>query len=187
MPRRTWHINDRENVYLTFDDGPDPEITPWVLDFLKSKNIKASFFCVGANVVKHPDLYQRILEEGHRVGNHCMHHEKGILTNKKTYLQSVHEASTHIDSDLFRPPYGRMTMTQEKVLIKQYRIIMWSWIAYDFDRTVSIERILESAQSIKHGDILVVHDNGKFNDRTQELLPKLVKIIEAKGLRFNTL
>lgn len=187
MPRRTWHIEDRENVYLTFDDGPDPEITSWVLDFLKSKNIKASFFCVGANVEKHPDLYKRILEEGHTVGNHSMRHEKGSVTSKKSYLQSVREASALIDSNLFRPPYGRMTMSQEKSVRKQFRIIMWSWIAYDFDRTVSIAKILESAQSIKSGDILVVHDNGKFADRTKELLPQLVKIIEAKGLLFNTL
>lgn len=187
MPRRVWHIRDHQHIYLTFDDGPNPEITPWLLDFLSAKQIKATFFCVGSNVVKHPEIFQRILQEGHAIGNHSMRHEKGSITSNSSYVQSVNEAAKIIHSPLFRPPYGRMNMLQERILRKKYRIVMWSWIAYDFDRAISIEQILVSAQGIKAGDILVLHDNDKFSDRTKELLPRLVELLENKGLKFKAI
>lgn len=173
------------SVYLTFDDGPDPEITPWVLDLLKQEGIKATFFCVGENVKKYPEIYDRILSEGHGVGNHSMEHLKGIKVPTVDYVRSVEEAAEWIDSDLFRPPYGRISLLQTYKLKRKYRIIMWTWLSYDFDRQVSIDRILSKAKKgIVSGDILVLHDNKKTADRLKLLLPQLIAIIRAKSLDF---
>ena len=172
-------------VYLTFDDGPDPEITPWVLDLLKGEGIKATFFCVGENVKKYPEIYNRILSEGHSVGNHSMEHLKGIKVPTGKYVRSVQEAANWIDSDLFRPPYGRISLLQTYKLKRKFRIIMWTWLSYDFDRQVTIERILSNAKKrIVSGDILVVHDNRKTADRLKELLPQLIWIMRSKSLDF---
>jgi peptidoglycan/xylan/chitin deacetylase (PgdA/CDA1 family) len=173
------------SVYLTFDDGPDPEITPWVLDLLKKENIKATFFCVGENVKKYPEIYERIQLEGHSVGNHSMQHLKGISVPTKKYVASVHEAADWIDSDLFRPPYGRISLLQTYRLKKKFRIIMWTWLSYDFDPKVPIDSILTNAQrNLVSGDILVVHDNRKTADRLKILLPQLIAVIQSKGLNF---
>lgn len=185
FPRRTWGFSLGSNeVYLTFDDGPDPEITPFVLDFLKQKNIKATFFCVGHNVVKYPDIYQRILAEGHEVGNHTYDHLNYYKTDKERYLESIDEATKHISSNLFRPPYGRIDSNLSRTLSKKYQIIMWSWLSYDYDVQVPISVILKKAKNIKAGDILVLHDNKKVKERVQVLLPKLIEILEKKGFQF---
>ncbi len=188
FPRRTWGFSLSSNeVFLTFDDGPDPEITPFVLDFLKQKNIKATFFCVGHNVVKYPDIYQRILAEGHHVGNHTYDHLNYYKTDKETYIKSIDEASKHIASNLFRPPYGRIDSKLSKSLSKKYQIIMWSWLSYDYDRTIPISSILKQAQKIKNGDIIVLHDNSKVKDRVSDLLPQLIDLLEKKGLQFSVI
>lgn len=186
FPRRTWGFSRSKNaVYLTFDDGPDPEITPWVLDFLKEKQLKATFFCVGSNIVKYPELFQRIITEGHGVGNHTMNHEKGTQTPFKHYQESILETKKLINSNLFRPPYGRINAWQSYQLSKKYQIIMWSWLSYDFDKTVEISTILQKAEKqINSGDILVLHDNSKVKNRVMELLPKLYQILEKKGFEF---
>lgn len=184
--RRLWRLDTFPGaVYLTFDDGPIHDVTPWVLDLLKQSNIKATFFCVGENVSKYPDIYQRILSEGHTVGNHTMHHEKGPSTNLKNYISSVNEASQYISSSLFRPPYGRLTWLQSIILRKKFRIIMWSWLSYDFDPTVPLEHILQKARSeIRSGDIIVLHDRIKSFERLQQILPELIAVIMQKGLTF---
>lgn len=184
--RRVWRINAVKGaVYLTFDDGPIPEVTPWVLDQLLEKDIKATFFCVGENVKKHPEIFQRIISEGHSVGNHSMHHEKGINTDTDKYITSVINASQYIQSDLFRPPYGRMTIPQSRSLRKRFRIIMWSWLTYDFDPLVPVDYILEKARKeIRSGDVIVLHDNVKSFDRIQFILPELITILQQKGLKF---
>lgn len=189
FPNKTWGFSRLENtVYLTFDDGPDPDITPWILDFLKEKNIQATFFCVGANAEKHPELVERILSEGHSIGNHSMRHEKGVKTANNVYLESVREAHGHISSSLFRPPYGRLKISQTWKLKKEYQIIMWSWLSYDFDHSIPIETILSKAQKqIKAGDILVLHDNPKCADRVKILLPQLLDIISEKKLVFKVI
>ncbi len=186
FPNKTWGFSRHENsVYLTFDDGPDEEVTPWVLDMLKEKGVSATFFCVGTNVQKHPEIYERIVREGHSVGNHAMKHERGTKTETPLYLQSVEEAARIIDSKLFRPPYGRMTFYQTKALRKEYEIIMWSWLSYDFDKRVPIETILKKAnKQIKTGDILVLHDNPKTFDRLKILLPQLINSLTEKGMEF---
>lgn len=189
FPNKTWGFSRLENaVYLTFDDGPDPQITPWILDLLKEKNIQATFFCVGANAEKHPALVERILSEGHSIGNHSMRHEKGVKTANNTFLESVREANEHVSSSLFRPPYGRLKISQTWKLKKEYQIIMWSWLSYDFDHTVPIETILSSAKSnVKSGDILVLHDNPKCADRVKILLPQLLDMISEKKLEFKVI
>ena len=186
FPNKTWGFSRLENaVYLTFDDGPDEVVTSWVLDVLKEKSVLATFFCVGANVKRNPEIYQRILEEGHAVGNHTMKHERGTKTTNQVYFQSIEEAGQLIDSNLFRPPYGRMTLSQTRELRKSYKIIMWSWLSYDFDKSIATKTILEKAKKqLVGGDILVLHDNPKSFDRLKIVLPQLIDVIKEKGLEF---
>ena len=188
-PKRIWGISISEpTVYLTFDDGPIPEITPWILDFLKSKNIKATFFCVAENVLKYPEIYQRIIREGHKVGNHSYNHNNGSKTPFKAYIESFEKAKDIIDSNLYRPPYGRLTGKQEKYISKSHKIIMWSWLSYDFDNSVSIEKIITKAnREIKSGTILVLHDNIKIVERTKVLLPQITELLVFKGFKFDVL
>jgi peptidoglycan/xylan/chitin deacetylase (PgdA/CDA1 family) len=182
--RQVWRISSVPGaIYLTFDDGPIPEVTPWILDLLKAQEIKATFFCVGENVRRYPEIYQRIVSEGHTVGNHTMRHEKGIRTKRKAYIQSIEEAATEINSKLFRPPYGLLTWQQSRMIRKNYKIIMWSWLSSDYDRTVPIDRILEKAKiEIQSGDIAVFHDNIKSSDRIKQILPEFLNILRDKHL-----
>ena len=187
FPSRTWGFSvDDNSVFLTFDDGPQPQVTPWVLDLLKEQSVQATFFCVGNCARQHPDIMERIREEGHNIGNHTMNHEKGVQTPLNDYLRSVEEASAHISTKLFRPPYGRMTRRQESALIKRgYRIIMWTWLSYDFDPEMQDEVILDRIQNIRPGDILVFHDNIKTFDRLQRILPEIIFQLKSKGFRFS--
>lgn len=187
-PNRIWGIvvSDR-SIYLTFDDGPDEAITPWVLDFLKSEAISATFFCVGSNVVKSPELFARIQTEGHGVGNHTMNHENGYKHSSEHYLQSVEAASAVIGSRLFRPPYGRMKRRVSLKMTKNWKIMMWSWLSYDYNPKVSVQRIQEAAESIRPGDILVFHDNKKTQSRLKEVLPPIVRSLKKKGFTFRVL
>jgi peptidoglycan/xylan/chitin deacetylase (PgdA/CDA1 family) len=184
FPRRTWGFSRSiPAVYVTFDDGPTPTSTPWILDLLAKREVKATFFCVGNNVLKYPELVQRIRDEGHTIGNHTMNHEKGTATNWKCYRESIDETERVTATGLFRPPYGRIRAWQSHRLSKTYQVIMWSWLSYDFDRRVSVETILEkAAKEIEAGDILVLHDNDKVVDRIKELLPALLDVLEAKKL-----
>ena len=189
FPRRKWGFSLNEpSVYLTFDDGPNPTITPWVLDELKEHGIKATFFCVGDNVRKYPELYQRLLEEGHRVGSHTMYHSNSSKTNYKDYLKSYQQAEEYIESDLFRPPYGRLSYFKQKEILKTKKIIMWTWLAYDFDLSISIDLILKKAKrQINSGDIIVLHDNEKVKERVKILLPQIISVIQEKGLGFRVI
>ena len=186
FPRRIWKMKSKNAVYLTFDDGPQEGLTDWILDFLEERNIQATFFCVGENVKNQPVLFSKILSKGHRVGNHTMKHEKGTRTHRSNYLKSVKNAGEYIESELFRPPYGRLPLWKTTEIRKNYRIVMWSWLSYDYDNTVSIDNILANAKSIKGGDILVFHDNLKSHDRLKVLLPKVVDVITEKGLHFQS-
>jgi peptidoglycan/xylan/chitin deacetylase (PgdA/CDA1 family) len=181
--KRTWKIEgNKPTVYITFDDGPHPDITPFVLDLLNEYNFKATFFCVGSNVKRYPEIYNRILDEGHSVGNHTMNHERAGNVSPEHYLASIKEASTLISSDLFRPPYGKLSPHLARKLASQYKVIMWTWLSYDFDLRISVEKILAKAEKqIKNGDILVLHDNSKIAERQKELLPKLFHLLKQKG------
>lgn len=185
FPARIWGISvSDKSLYLTFDDGPNPEITPWVLDFLEEQNIPATFFCVGDNVERYPELYQRILDEGHRTGNHTMRHLNGMKTDKKTYLKSIEDTEKLIRSNLFRPPYGRLDKRLDKQLSRQFKIIMWTWLSKDYDKSVPVEKIIEASQKIRPGDILVFHDNIKTRDRLKLILPPVISQLKSKGYIF---
>ena len=186
--RRVWGFSNKSVVFLTFDDGPNAELTNWILDFLEGENIKATFFCVGENAKQYPELIDKMRQGGHSVGNHTMNHEKGIRTSKKKYLDSIEEASKYIQSDLFRPPYGRVWMRYTSQIRKKYKIIMWSWLSYDYDSAISIEKVLNKAErQIKGGEIIVLHDNIKTEDRLKILLPKLILLIRETNLKFDVI
>ena len=187
-PYKIWNFsNESKTVYLTFDDGPRPEVTDWVLDYLASEEIQATFFCMGQNVKTYPELFDRILSEGHVIGNHSMHHEVFTRFRAKPYLQSIEEANKLIDSKLFRPPYGKLNTKISKKISEHYKIIMWSWMAYDFDENVKIEKVLRKSKKIKSGDILVFHDNWKSKERLKILLPIIVSNLKKSGYQFKVI
>lgn len=186
FPNRVWRIKDGDAVYLTFDDGPT-ETTRWVLDLLKEEGIQATFFCVGNNLLRNPDLKDRILNEGHILGSHTMSHERATKTKITTYSDSVESALELAGSMLFRPPYGRLPLAHKLRLPKEAKIIMWSWLSYDFDENVTPGKILERLKSVKPGDILVFHDNEKVDQRIREILPSVIESLKMKGLKFGTI
>lgn len=187
FPRKVWGVSSSNKVYLTFDDGPTADLTYWILNELEKENIKATFFCVGQNAKQHPQLMDEMRRRGHVVGNHTMQHEHGNKTSKQDYLKSIEEAETYTSKTLFRPPYGRLPINYIKPIRKNYKIIMWSWLSYDYDQKVSEEKIIAKANKIKAGDILVLHDNSKVEDRLKIILPQIIKIVKDKGLQFEVI
>lgn len=184
FPRYTWRFSVLEpTIFLTFDDGPHPDITPFVLDLLHEYRWKATFFCVGENMQRYPELVERIEKEGHGIGNHTMNHLKGIYTETETYFANFQASERVKTTSMFRPPYGRMTPKQAREIAKSHQIIMWSWLSYDYDLGISTEKILSAADRVKPGDILVLHDNPKIAERQRELLPELFKKMETLGLK----
>lgn len=181
-PTCTWRFVVSDNtVFLTFDDGPHPDITPFVLEALKKTGMKATFFCVGENMVLYPEIVHAILNAGHSIGNHTMRHTKGTAHSDAAYFESVDDFDKHYSTNLFRPPYGKTRYSQRTALAKRFKIIMWSWLSYDYDQHVSIDRILKKALSIQAGDIIVLHDNPKIAERQQELLPQLLQQLQSRG------
>lgn len=178
-----------KKIYLTFDDGPHPIATPFVLEELKKYNAKATFFCIGKNVVEHPELYKRIIDEGHKVGNHTYNHLNGWKTEDALYMDNIAEAKKYIDSDLFRPPYGRITKFQLQLLKKskfKLRIIMWSVLSGDFDQKLSPEKCLKNVvENIKNNSIIVFHDSEKAFTRLRYVLPETLKTLTGKGFQFD--
>lgn len=180
-----WSFFSANNeVYLTFDDGPNEEITPYILDRLHELGWKATFFCVGENAEKYPHLIQRITNEGHAIGNHTMRHENAWKTAPINYLQSIDKASSVIPSKLFRPPYGKISRRLMKELTKQkFKIIMWSFMAYDFDTTIAHSLVQKKAKKhLQPGSIIVLHDNEKFIDNEKKVFDLLVTILQEKEL-----
>ena len=183
-----WKGPDKNAVYLTFDDGPTKELTPWILELLRKKEIKATFFCVGDCAAKSPELIKQIMADGHALGHHTMHHENGWKTRSNNYINSIVESQAHINSKLFRPPYGKITFSQAQRLRKLgFKIIMWSWLSYDFDKTINAQKIIAKSEKIKGGDILVFHDNFKAQENAKKVLPYLISSIESRGLCFKLL
>ncbi len=188
----TWSVpQDQKVLYFTFDDGPHPEATPFVLDTLKEYNAKATFFCIGKNVLAEPALYQRILQEGHAVGNHTQHHLNGWKTNDGDYLQDVKEATAYINSNLFRPPYGRIRARQAQQignLLGGGRIIMWDVLSADFDETLSGQDCLNNViRKAGKGSIIVFHDSQKAFERLKISLPEALNFFQKKGFLFKSL
>ncbi len=188
---RLWNVDTEEKIiYLTFDDGPHPVATPFVLDELKKYNVKATFFCIGKNVVDYPSIYKRTLEEGHSVGNHTQNHLNGWKTTTGTYLADVTEAAKHIESNLFRPPYGRIRRIQAKGITgamenKLAKIVMWDVLSGDFDESLTKEKCLNNVTSkAKPGSIVVFHDSEKAFPNLKYSLPACLDFFTKKGYIF---
>ena len=191
-----WDIpNSDKKIYLTFDDGPIPEVTEWVLDLLKTEEIKATFFCIGDNIQKHPDVYKRILAEGHQTGNHTFNHLNGWKTENRHYIENFKLCETeHLKlntehSFLFRPPDGKIKPSQSKgVRNLGYKIIMWDVLSYDFDSNISTEKCLENVISnTEQGSIIVFHDSLKAEKNLKYALPKAIQILKDKGFVFDVI
>ncbi len=185
----TWSIDRNDKcIYLTFDDGPHPTITPWILDELKKYNAKASFFCIGKNVIAYPEVYKRIIEEGHSVGNHSHNHLNGWKTNDKIYLDDIAMAKKYIDSNLYRPPYGKIKFFQLRQLVLprfNLKTIMWTVLSGDFDQKITKEKCLENVkQHVSPGSIIVFHDSEKAYERMQFSLLETLKYFTGKGYKF---
>jgi peptidoglycan-N-acetylglucosamine deacetylase len=177
-----------KSIYLTFDDGPHPLITPFVLDELKKYNAKATFFCIGKNVQENPDVYKRILNEGHAVGNHTYSHLDGWKTGNAKYLADVLKAKKYIDSDLFRPPYGRITRKQRKglfVMNRPMKNIMWGVLSGDFDKRITAEKCCVNViKNVENGSVVVFHDSAKAKEKMQYALPVILLHFSEKGYSF---
>ena len=185
-----WDIPNRENkVYLTFDDGPTPEITEWTLEQLKGYNAKATFFCIGNNIHKHPEIFKKIIQENHAIGNHTYNHLKGWETPTAEYIENTKfcqsEIINHNSSitNLFRPPYGKIKPSQSMILRKLgYKIIMWDVLSCDFDQTITPEKCLDNViKNVKSGSIIVFHDSVKAEQNLKYVLPKTLAFLKEKG------
>lgn len=178
----------RKTVYLTFDDGPIPESTPWVLDTLDRYGIKATFFMVGDNVRKYPELYQEVLRRGHRVGNHTMHHLDGAKTLTRRYVYDTMLASRYIDSDLLRPPHGWMRFAMKELLSKTFKIVMYDVVTRDYSKYLDAAQVFRNVcKYSRPGSIIVFHDSVKSLPRLGEALPKSIEWLRDQGYEFRTI
>lgn len=172
-------------VYLTFDDGPIPEITPWVLDVLDKYHIKATFFMVGDNVRKHSDEYKMVVERGHRIGNHTYNHLQGLKERTDRYLANIDKADCYLTTDLFRPPHGLMRMGQYRALNERYRIIMWDLVTRDYNSKLSGDKILNKVKKYtRNGSIITFHDSFRAADNLRYVLPRAIEWLQSEGYEF---
>ncbi len=190
FPGALWRkpVEGQKTVYLTFDDGPIPDITPWVLDLLDKYEIKATFFCVGDNVRKHPDIYKMVLERGHRVGNHTFNHVQGIRKFSKRYLENTRLASEYIDSKLFRPPHGHMRVSQFFTLRRYYKIVMWDVVTRDYSKLMTPEKVFENVKRYtRDGSVIVFHDSLKAEKNMKYALPQSIEWLKEQRYTFKLL
>lgn len=186
FPSLVWEMpRDEKKIFLTFDDGPHPIITPKIIDLLRRYDAKATFFCVGRNVEANKEIFNMILKEGHSVGNHTYNHDRGWRTATKDYIESVERANEHINSNLFRPPHGRIKYSQIRALQQKYKIITWTVISYDWDKSITSDdcfnNIIRNADS---GSIIVFHDSEKAINNMLPALEKVLKYYKSKGFTF---
>lgn len=186
FPLAVWTIPTGEKVvYLTFDDGPIPEVTPQVLDILKEKNIKATFFCVGENVWRYPELFEQIKDEGHHVGNHTYNHLQGIKCSRKYYIDNIEKANNLIGSNMFRPPHGLMKQSQYYSILNKYKIVMWDVISCDYDPDLSPENCYKNViDFVKDGSIITFHDSIKAENNVLNALPRVIDHLHEEGYIF---
>ena len=190
FPEAIWRINKRNRrvVYLTFDDGPIPEQTPWVLDILDRYGVKATFFMVGDNVRRNPDLLAEVRRRGHSVGNHTMHHLQGMKVTARRYLRDVSEADALIDSPLFRPPHGIMRWKQSRALREKYIIIMYDLVTRDYSAKLKPEQVLANVKRFaRNGSIIVFHDSLKAAANMRAVLPRAIEWLLSQGYEFERL
>lgn len=188
-PHAEWRGNTKEKVvYLTFDDGPIPGVTPWVLDLLDKYGIKATFFLVGDNVRKHPEEFRMILERGHRVGNHTFNHVKGTSYTAPAYIANVEKANELIQSDLFRPPHGWLGYRPYHALRHRYRIIMWDLVTRDYSKHLNGEQVFGKLKHyVRNGSIITFHDSLKSEKNLKYALPRSIEWLLEQGYRFEVL
>ncbi len=183
--------NNSRCIYLTFDDGPIPIVTPFVLKILKQYNAKATFFCIGDNVRKHPDVFEQVKNAGHTIGNHTFNHLRGWKTDDKTYLENFLKADELLDTKLFRPPYGRIKRSQVKLLKEAkpgLKIVMWNILSGDFDFNLEPEKCLNNVlKNTSNGDIVLFHDSLKAQDRMEYALPRALEYWSKEGFEFRGL
>jgi len=193
-----WSFASKEkSIYLTFDDGPTPVITDWVLDTLQQYNAQATFFCIGRNIEEHPTIFKRIINQGHAIGNHTYSHLNGWKTSDEDYLENILKAEKVMsverreqnktqNSKFFRPPYGKIKTSQTKSLHKSgYKIIMWSVLSADFDTTIDVNKCLDNViKNVENGDVVVFHDSVKAFEKLKVVLPKVLKHFKNKGYAF---
>ena len=190
FPEALWRLKKRRKrtVYLTFDDGPIPEMTPWVLDVLDRYGVKATFFMVGDNVRRHPELLEEVRRRGHSVGNHTMHHLQGMKVTARRYLRDVAEADALIDSPLFRPPHGIMRWKQSRALRSKYNIIMYDLVSRDYSAKQSPQRVLQNVKRYaRNGSIIVFHDSLKAAPNTRKVLGAAIEWLISEGYEFEPL
>ncbi|MDR0954762.1 MAG: polysaccharide deacetylase family protein [Rikenellaceae bacterium] len=182
FPAVIWEFPESREVFLTFDDGPTPEITPWVLDQLREYGFKATFFCLGKNVEQHPEIFQRILDEGHAVGNHTYSHQKGWEMKTWRYIEDVDFADDLIHSNLVRPPYGRIKPAQARRLSERYRIVLWSVLSRDYSSLVSPRKCLKNVtKHVQGGSIILFHDSKKAFRNLKYALPRVLQFLKEQG------
>ncbi|MDR0989586.1 MAG: polysaccharide deacetylase family protein [Prevotellaceae bacterium] len=190
-PSAVWRMNpDEKKVYLTFDDGPIPEVTPWVLDVLAQKQVQATFFMVGDNVRKHPDIYHQVVAAGHRIGNHTFNHIRGFEYWTDSYLANTHEANRLMQTDLFRPPHGHLRWMQYRVLRRYYRIVMWDVVTRDYSNKLRPPQVLANVMRYaRNGSIITFHDSLKSWDtgNLQYALPRAIDFLAEEGYAFGLL
>lgn len=188
MPDLIWEIEDESGVFLTFDDGPTPGITEWILSVLDKYNAKATFFVLGKNVEMYPDLYEKILAAGHRVGNHTYSHQKGWKMSLERYIEDVDFANDLVNSDLFRPPYAMITPAQARALSARYKLVMWDIISRDYNRHISPRTCLKNVLPyIEPGSIIVFHDSEKSFRNMRYALPRTLERCKELGLECKSI
>ncbi|MDR0972666.1 MAG: polysaccharide deacetylase family protein [Prevotellaceae bacterium] len=188
-PEAVWRMNpDERAVYLTFDDGPVPDVTPWVLGVLDEYGVKATFFMVGDNVEKHPEEYRQVLDAGHRVGNHTHNHLRGFEYLSHHYLRNADRANETLQSDLFRPPHGHMRFMQYRTLKQYYRIVMWDVVTRDYSKKLNGEQVFRNVKRyVRNGSIITFHDSLKAERNLKYALPRSIEWLSEQGYAFKLL
>ena len=187
-PSLVWKKNtEQKKIWITFDDGPDKKVTPFLVNLLAKFNIKATFFIVGSQAKKHPELVKLIINNGHKIGNHSFSHLSGYSTKNNKYLQDVEQAKKYIDSDIFRPPYGKITPFQIKNLTKDFKIIMWDIMSWDFKENISSNKIFKNVMdNVESGSIILFHNNLKSYKNLKKSLELILKKLKEQEYQFST-
>ena len=188
FPGVIWSIDDPEGIYLTFDDGPTPGVTEWILHTLDRYDAKATFFVLGKNVELYPDLYQMILDRGHKIGNHTYSHQKGWRMSLERYIEDVDLAGDMVHTELFRPPYAQITRAQLHAVSQRYRVVMWNVLSRDYNRKLSPKKCLRGTiKGLRGGDIISLHDSAKAFRNMSYVLPQLLRRAHEMGLECKIL
>ena len=189
FPEAVWKVpTEKKRVFLTFDDGPVPEVTPWVLEILRENQVEACFFCVGDNVKKYPYVYQSIIDDGHLTGNHTFHHLQGLKTPTTVFYQDIMKAREWIHSDLFRPPHGLLRKSQYKLICQQFKVVMWDIVSCDYRNSLSPAKVTKNVlNNIRPGSIITFHDSVKSWENLSVALPEVIGKLKEKGYEFGSL